>query len=100
MHEKPVMSLVTETRPPRMCSVCGTASYSQFGIHPQCAQEQADIERVNLFKLAREADPPKIKVARPDLLQRWQKLCPKCHTRLHVRKLACGCGHRFLAGGE
>jgi hypothetical protein len=25
----------------------------------------------------------------------WQKICPNCNSLQHVRKKACGCGHKF-----
>lgn len=41
---------------PRVCSVCGKSSYSSGGIHPQCAEAQADGARVARLKAARKAE--------------------------------------------
>jgi hypothetical protein len=44
MSEKKPLPLVT--MPKRdVCPVCGHASYSSTGIHPQCALSQADAKR-------------------------------------------------------
>jgi len=42
--KKPAPLLVEPTRG-RECPVCGKKSYSQHGIHPQCAVLQADAPR-------------------------------------------------------
>ena len=42
------------------CPVCGEISYSLEGIHPQCAQRQADQTRMNHLKAARLAEPPAV----------------------------------------
>ena len=94
-NEKPIPLLAPTEKPRRLCSVCGTVSYSPGGIHPQCNQLQADIARVERLKAAKKTEKPKEKVAISGTLRPWQKLCPKCRTQLHVRKLACICGHRF-----
>ncbi len=49
-HKKPTPLLVPVSKPPRVCPVCGTSSYSRDGIHPQCAQKQADAPRVAKIK--------------------------------------------------
>jgi hypothetical protein len=36
---------VIQQRGTKECPVCGKPSYSQGGIHPQCAVEQADLPR-------------------------------------------------------
>src|SRR5258708_2201129 len=94
-HKKPVPLLARENKPRRLCCVCGMVTYSFGGIHPQCAQEQADVPRVEAFKAAKKAENPKEEHASRDQLSPWQKLCPKCRTVLHIRKLTCDCGHRF-----
>ena len=33
------------SRKPNICPVCGKSSYSAAGIHPQCAEKQADEKR-------------------------------------------------------
>lgn len=35
-----------EVKQVRRCPVCGEASFSRAGIHPQCAQRRADAERM------------------------------------------------------
>jgi hypothetical protein len=98
-HKKPVPLLTREIKPRRLCSICGKATYSLGGIHPQCAQEQTDVPRVKDLKAAKKAENLKEKRASRDELSPWQKLCPKCRTHLHVRKLTCDCGHRFSPAG-
>jgi hypothetical protein len=56
-YKKPVPLLLVDAPPRRLCPVCGTVSYSREGIHPQCAEQQADaprMERVNAGKEAAE----------------------------------------------
>ena len=96
MHNKkpiPLPSGATKPRP--VCVVCGSVSYSPGGIHPQCAEEQADAPRLARLKKAQKTAKPKGKVANPNALSPWHKRCPKCHAELHVRKLTCDCGYRF-----
>ena len=51
MHVKKPEPLPTGSgKAVRICEVCGQASYSASGIHPQCAQEQADARRVARIK--------------------------------------------------
>jgi hypothetical protein len=98
-HKKPIPLVARENKPRRLCSVCGTVTYSFGGIHPQCAQKQADASRVAGFKAAKKAESPKEQRASTDQLSPWQKVCPKCQTFLHVRNLTCDCGHRFSPVG-
>jgi hypothetical protein len=70
-------------------------SYSAGGIHPQCAEEQADASRVARLKKIRKASKPKGKSANPNAVSPWHKRCPKCRAEVHIRKQACDCGHRF-----
>jgi hypothetical protein len=39
-------------RPPPLCPVCGLASYSASGVHPQCNSRQLDSARMQRLKLA------------------------------------------------
>ncbi|MBI3465736.1 MAG: hypothetical protein HY000_22190 [Planctomycetes bacterium] len=97
--KKPVPLTIPELERRPVCSVCGKVSYSRGGIHPQCAEEQADAVRIGRLKEARKAENAAVKAAtvkaKPEPLSRWHKLCPKCRKKLHVRKLSCDCGHRF-----
>jgi hypothetical protein len=93
--KKPSPLAVRENKPGRVCSVCGTATYSRGGIHPQCAQAQAEVLRVAQFKAMKKVENPQKKSADRSTLSPWQKLCPKCQAVLHTRKVTCGCGHRF-----
>ena len=96
MHDKKPIPLAEGNIKPRpLCAVCGRVSYSLGGMHPQCAEEQADAPRVARLKAAKKAAKPKVKVTNPNALSPWHKLCPKCHMQLHVRKLTCDCGYRF-----
>jgi hypothetical protein len=75
----------------KSCPICGKATYSVGGIHPQCAIEQADAPRLVKMRAARVAEPKTKKPTR----QSWKKRCPKCNTELHARREACECGHSF-----
>jgi hypothetical protein len=76
------------------------ASYSPGGIHPQCAEKQADVKRVKRLKAANVVKTPKEEVAKSSVSKFWQnKVCPKCRANLHIRKLTCVCGHRFSPAG-
>lgn len=85
---------VTNLRPiPRQaCPVCGKATYSLGGIHPQCAIQQADEPRLLRLRAARTATPTKTK---KPVKQSWQKRCPVCGTQYHVSRKRCECGHSF-----
>jgi hypothetical protein len=74
-----------------LCPVCGKASYSPGGIHPQCAMQQADEPRLARLRAAKVAAPKPKKAAR----QSWQKKCPKCGAQSHVSRRHCECGHAF-----
>jgi hypothetical protein len=80
-------------RAPALCPVCGKASYSQGGVHPQCAVARADARH----KARRTKAAPKVKPARA----LWTKRCPHCGREVAARRYACDCGHRFqpAAGG-
>jgi hypothetical protein len=84
-------SVIILPPPRKACPICGNATYSVGGIHPQCAIEQADTPRLVKLRATRVVDPKTKKAAR----QSWKKRCPKCNTVLHVRREACECGHAF-----
>ena len=94
-HKRPHPIVLASPKPRRLCPVCGEVSYSREGIHPQCAQQQADAPRVARLKAARQANKSKPKAVNPDALSPWHKRCPKCRAQVHVRKLTCDCGHPF-----
>ncbi|HEV3025525.1 MAG TPA: hypothetical protein VGX76_23800 [Pirellulales bacterium] len=99
-NAKPVPLPLRHNKPRHVCSFCGMVSYSPGGIHPQCAQKQLDAPRVEGLKSAKKAENLIEKVADHGTANPWrQKLCPKCRTQLHVRKLTCDCGHRFSPAG-
>ena len=78
----------------RRCPVCDEISYSQAGIHPQCAQlrsQSARLQRVERIIPRPSPDAP----PKGGPMGRWQKLCPRCSARVHVRQKACPCGHVF-----
>ena len=74
-----------------LCPICGKATYSRGGIHPQCAIQQADQPRQDRLRAARKKEV-KIVVPRE---RSWSKKCPECGIQVHVRLLECGCGHKF-----
>jgi hypothetical protein len=93
LHKKP-MPLFTSGKSRRLCPVCGTASYSRYGIHPQCAQQQADAPRVERLRAERKASE-RAAAAGVDAALAWQKRCPICGQHVPSRKMTCGCGHAF-----
>lgn len=98
-NKKPAPLLLSSRRTREFCPVCGTVSYSREGIHPQCAQQQADAARMEVVKKAQKNAPPKPKMPNPLALSPWHKRCPKCRAEVHVRKMTCPCGHEFRAKG-
>jgi hypothetical protein len=76
----------------KVCPVCGQVSYSPAGVHPQCAETQADEQRMKQAKAKKNAKPVSL-AATPSA---WRKPCPKCGTQVHVRKAQCACGHKFV----
>lgn len=85
-------SVIIVPQPPKnLCPICGKASYSVGGIHPQCAMQQADEPRIVKLRTAKAADA---KIKKP-VRQTWKKRCPKCGNQVHARREACECGHKF-----
>jgi hypothetical protein len=70
--------------------VCGKASYSRTGVHPQCALARADA----ITAAARRAANPNPK---KPVRKAWSKTCPKCQCEIPARRFACECGHKFGA---
>lgn len=88
-----------KSRQRKLCPVCGNASYSRAGVHPQCAQQQADEKRVARLKAKRKRlAKAEAKKSAPLVLKAWHKRCPKCRQQVHVRKAACDCGFQFVGG--
>ncbi len=38
---------------------------------------------------------PKKKMTKDADAKPWQKICPKCQARMHVRRKLCDCGYAF-----
>ncbi|MCI0333002.1 MAG: hypothetical protein L0228_07240 [Planctomycetes bacterium] len=87
-HE-PLVTVPTPVR--NLCPICGKASYSLGGIHPQCAMQQADAPRELQLRAAKKAEVAKAKPRQ----RSWKKKCPKCGTDVHARREACKCGFKF-----
>lgn len=85
-EKKPV--IVPAIAPRRVCPVCGKASYSRTGTHPQCALARADA----VSNQARKAANVPLDEAPRKL---WSKPCPKCKRQIHARRIVCDCGHNF-----
>jgi hypothetical protein len=81
---------IVRTQP--LCPVCGEASYSRDGIHPQCAVTRNDRARTKATKAKLAAKP---KPARAP----WLKQCPKCNRSVPARRHTCDCGHQFPQSG-
>lgn len=91
--KRPLPLLDIKPRP--KCPVCGHASYSRAGIHPQCSRQLADQKRMERVKARRKAAPPKAKPPTSNALKAWHKRCPKCRAEVHIRRAHCECGFRF-----
>lgn len=91
-QSKPLPLFSGPTRP--KCPVCGQSVYSKAGIHPQCAQTQAD-ERWGAKLKEKEKRAAQQAVPDDEVLSSWHKRCPKCKQKLHVRKGVCDCGYKF-----
>jgi len=87
---------VVTIRGPTNCPVCGKASYSRSGTHPQCAMEQADAGRKQRLKEERLAAARKAKASGSGTKAWNMKQCPRCKAESHVRKKYCVCGHHFF----
>ena len=94
-YKKPVPLRLVDVHPRRLCPVCGAVSYSRDGIHPQCAEHQADAPRMERLMAEKKVDERKGKSANLLPTSYWQKRCPQCQAQLHLRKMACGCGYQF-----
>ena len=88
-NKKPLPMFPQQSR--KNCPVCGKASYSRDGIHPQCAQERADTAKNKLAKVKKQKSKNKPKPRKGSL----NKKCPSCHIEVHVRLKTCVCGHAF-----
>jgi hypothetical protein len=86
---KPVVIVPQLAR--NVCPICGKASYSLGGIHPQCAMQQADEPRIVRLRAARKlenkSEKPKSRA--------WRKKCPKCSIQVDAQRDICACGFRF-----
>ncbi len=90
MSEKKSVPLVSQPSG-KVCPVCGKRTYSQGGIHPQCAVLQSDAARSEKLKADRKLEATE---AKPST---WRsKKCPKCEKESHVRRKECNCGHVFF----
>jgi hypothetical protein len=87
---KPVPVLPQAVR--NLCPVCGKASYSRDGVHPQCSLSQADAARSAKIREKRKLEQ---KVEKPRQSS-FSKTCPKCNTTVHARLVMCACGHEFM----
>ena len=90
--KKPTPRVVEQSG--NLCPVCGKRSYSRDGIHPQCAQLQAEAPRNEENRAKRQAE--KEAPTKKEVRRSWDKQCPRCGAKFHVRKKACECGHNFF----
>lgn len=98
MGAKPSASALRATGP-KLCPICGKASYSRAGVHPQCSQHQADLEiKAHLKEEAKKAEAeadPQSRPAAATATRTWHKRCPECGKEVHVRQARCACGFTF-----
>lgn len=90
INQKPLPLYSPKNR--KRCPICGEVSYSAAGIHPQCAMQQADSERMGRIKSPPKSLKKKLKATDANV-KPWQRTCPKCQTLVHIRKQRCDCGH-------
>jgi hypothetical protein len=98
MHMKKPDPKLPAGAPPHVCPVCGEPSYSIGGVHPQCAQHQADAKLTARIKLANKAKKRGLTTNAANGTKPWHKLCPKCKGQVHVRSKMCKCGYLFPTG--
>lgn len=80
----------------KICPICGKASYSRDGIHPQCAVVQADEPRKQKIQAEKKKAADKQSTATNKSVQKsWNKKCPRCGAEIHQRRKTCDCGHDF-----
>jgi hypothetical protein len=94
-EKKPVPNVVEPHT--KKCPICGKASYSRGGIHPQCAMAEGD--RPRILKLAEQrkaAAENKAEALASSKPRSWEKVCPKCQARVPANRTHCTCGHRFF----
>ena len=60
--------MTQDSKPRRLCPVCGKVSYSLGGMHPQCSQLREDAPRVERLRAAKKAEKEKREVANAALL--------------------------------
>jgi hypothetical protein len=75
------------------CPICGEATYSRGGIHPQCAMAQADEPRATRLRNARRTEAT---IDKPNT--HVFKKCPECDASSDPRRMVCNCGYRFSVG--
>lgn len=94
-NKRPDPLFTTPEQKGSKCPVCGFTSYSREGIHPQCAQQQADEKRVARIKSQKSRTEKQDAKSGSDGVKPWHKVCPKCRVQVHVRRTSCTCGHTF-----
>ena len=88
-HRKPRPLYLAPER--KRCPVCGEISYSSVGIHPQCAVEQCDAERMKRITVQR-VPIAETESARSTLVQ---SACPKCGKQQAAAGITCECGQKL-----
>jgi hypothetical protein len=92
-NKKPLPLFDVQIRP--MCPICGHASYSRAGIHPQCAmaaEDKVHSQRISAHRLAEPTPPVSMTT-----LRRHEKRCPRCMAVHPLRRHKCECGHTFFS---
>jgi hypothetical protein len=95
-QKRPVPIYGTALSQRRLCPVCQKVSYSREGIHPQCAQLQADMARVERLKAKARKAAAKKAAETSSGSSTWYRPCPRCKASVHVRKAVCGCGYELV----
>ncbi len=74
----------------KLCPICGKASYSSSGTHPQCEVAKSD----TAFRAALKARIAAGEV--PAVRHPWTTRCPRCGLSQPSRRFACDCGYSFV----
>jgi hypothetical protein len=92
LSSRPIPLLDAVARPRPLCPVCGSATYSAAGIHPQCSVALYD--QMHRERIGKRVSEPAPKPIAP-VIKAWHRLCPRCGEQTHFRKPECACGHAF-----
>jgi hypothetical protein len=77
--------------------VCGHASYSASGIHPQCSHLRSEPTRLKRASALPKGAATEASVKSSNV---WYRPCPSCGKSAHVRTKVCSCGRVLGVAAE